>query len=171
MERVWVAGNAGSGKTTLANLISKELDIPVYHRDYITWHEDSSMRPEDEQLALTKSITETSKWVFDGARFTASKIDGRPKRCDTIINLELNRLLCVCRVFKRAREKVKRTDLSAVDKQPFSFNILKYILWEYPVKRKQREIIFNLARKRGINVVVLKTKNDVSNFILSLSKS
>ena len=77
MERIWIAGNSGSGKTTLANLISEKLGIPVFHRDYISWHEDFTMRTENEQIALTKSITETSQWIFEGSRFTASKIDGR----------------------------------------------------------------------------------------------
>jgi len=119
MERIWIAGNAGSGKTTLANLIGEKLDIPVYHRDYITWHEDFTMRTEDEQIVMTKSIIKTNRWVFEGARFTASKIDGRLERCDVIIHLELNRFLCAYRVCKRAREKAKRTYLSAVDRQPF----------------------------------------------------
>ena len=164
MERIWIAGNAGSGKTTLANLISEELDIPAYHRDYITWHEDFTMRTEDEQIVLTKNITKTDKWVFEGARFTASKIDGRLDKCDTIIHLELNRFLCAYRVFRRARRKRKRVDLSELDKQPFGLGFLKYVLWEYPNKRNQRERVFNLAKEKGIKVIILKSRKDVTNF-------
>ena len=168
MERIWIAGNAGSGKTTLANLISNKLGIPVYHRDYVTWNDDFTMRSEDEQVALTKNITEANKWIFEGARFTASRIDGRLERCDTIIHLELNRLLCAYRVFIRAVRKANRFDLPAVDRQPFSLELLRYVLRDYPMKKKQREVIFNLASDREINIIILKNKSDVTSFVSNL---
>jgi len=40
MEKIWISGNSGSGKTTLADLIGKKFDIPVYHRDAISWDKD-----------------------------------------------------------------------------------------------------------------------------------
>ena len=165
MKRIWIAGCSGSGKTTLANLISEKSGIPIYHRDYITWHDDSTMRSEEEQIALTQNITKADKWIFEGARFTASNIDGRLENCDTIIHLELNRFLCAYRVFKRASKKSKRTDLSAVDRQPFNLNILRYVLWEYPLKHHQRKKVFDLAKEKGIQIIILKTRKDVLSFL------
>jgi len=165
LKRIWIAGNSGSGKTTLANLLAEKLGVPVYHRDYITWHEDFTMRTEDEQVALTREITETDKWIFEGARFTASKIDGRLERCDTIINLERNRFLCAYRAFKRARRKMKRMDLSAIDKQPFTLELLHYTLWGYPGKWRQREEIFELARGMGIEVIIIKSGKDITRLL------
>ena len=165
MKRIWIAGSSGSGKTTLANLISEKSGIPIYHRDYITWHEDFTMRSEEEQIALTKNITKAEKWIFEGARFTSSRIDGRLDRCDTIINLDMNRFICAYRVFKRARKQSKRTDLSAVDRQPCSFNLLRYVLWEYPRKHNQRKKVFDLAKEKGIKIITLKTRKDVLSFL------
>ena len=169
MKRIWIAGCSGSGKTTLANLIGEKLNIPVYHRDSISWDENDNERTEDEQIALVKDLTQNNVWIFEGARFTSSKTDGRLDRCDTIIHLDLNRFLCLIRTSKRGRQKSKRTDILERDKQPFNYTVLKYIMFEYPHKHKQREEIFEQARKKGTNVLILKTRKDVSNFLVNLS--
>ena len=168
MDRIWIAGNAGSGKTTLAGRLGGALGIPVYHRDSISWRDDFSPRPEDEQIALTKDITASERWIFEGARFTAAKTDGRLDRCDVIVHLEPNRVLCAYRVFRRARSKAGRADLSALDQQPCSVNLLKYVLWEYPGKRRQREAVFTLAGEKGIQVVKLRMKRDIDGFLSSI---
>ena len=167
MEKIWIAGSSGSGKTTLANLLGEKFNIPVYHRDYISWDENDNERTENEQIAMLKDITQNDKWIFEGARFTASKIDGRLNKCDTIIHLEMNRFLCLYRIIKRWRKKAKRTDITGIDKQPFNLSLFKYVIFEYPQKNKQREIIFELARERKINVIILKGKKKVKNFIMS----
>ena len=164
MKRIWIAGSAGSGKTTLAELIGRKCDIPVYHRDSITWDENDNMRTEAEQIAIVKDITQNDKWIFEGARFTASKIDGRIDRCDTIIYLNLNRFLCAYRGIKRGIRTAKRKDIPAAERQPFYPQHIYSVLIGYPKKRQQRESVFELARNRGINVVVLKTRKDVKEF-------
>jgi len=66
MERIWIAGNSGSGKTTLVNLISEKLGIPVFHRDYISWHEDFTMRTDNvlEDKMLKPFIKKTPKKLY-----------------------------------------------------------------------------------------------------------
>jgi len=62
VKRIWIAGSAGSGKTTLANLLGKKLSIPVYHRDLITWDENDNVRSEEEQVLMcSKAIDEIEK--------------------------------------------------------------------------------------------------------------
>lgn len=90
MKRIWIAGCSGSGKTTLANVISEKLNLPVYHRDLITWDENDNTRSEEEQISIMKEITVNDAWIFEGARFTASRFDGRLDKCDTIIHLSKN---------------------------------------------------------------------------------
>ena len=127
------------------------------------------MRTEDEQVALIKNITQSDKWIFEGARFTASQIDGRLDRCDTIINLDLNRFLCTYRGVKRGRLQRKRTDIPEKDKQPFHLHHICGVLVDYPKKRNQRNIIFEMAREKGINVIIFYSQKEVNKFISSLS--
>ena len=164
MKRIWIAGCAGSGKTTLAKMIGEKYGIPVYHRDSITWDENDAVRSEEEQITMLKAITEKDKWIFEGARFTASKIDGRLDRCDTIIHLDINRFLCLYRGLKRAHEHSKIIDITMADRQPFHFEHICGVLFGYPKKRKQREAIFKLAMEKGINVIILKSRKEVKVF-------
>ena len=168
MKRIWIAGCAGSGKTTLANIMGNKLNIPVFYRDLITWDENDDIRTEDVQVAMLKNITQNDKWIFEGARFTASQIDGRLDRCDTIIHLDLNRFLCAYRGIKRGLTQARQTEIMDKDKQPFHFHHIKGVLIDYPKKRDQRNIIFEIAKGKGINVIVLNSRKKVTSFIAKL---
>lgn len=166
MKRIWIAGSAGSGKTNIANIMGEKLNIPVYHRDYITWDKDSNkQRAEDEQIVITKNVTQTSKWIFEGARFSASKIDGRLDKCDTIIHLSINRFTCLYRAIKRAWQKSRNNDLIEIDRQPFCYELFKYILFDYPRKHKQRSEIFEIAKSKGINVIIIRNSKEIIRFL------
>ena len=165
MKRIWIAGGSGSGKTTLANLLGRSLNISVFHRDSITWDENDNIRSEDEQILLVKEATDRDKWIFEGARFTASKIDGRLDRCDTIIHLSTNRFICLYRVFKRSYVNSKDKSVPELQKQPVSFEIIKYILLDYPRKAYLRRQIFIEAKQRGISVIFLSSQTQVNIFL------
>lgn len=165
MNKIWIAGSSGSGKTTLANLLGQKYGIPVYHRDYITWDDGIQMRSEEEQIEIVKDITQKDNWIFEGCRFTASKIDGRLENCDTIIYLNINRLICLYRVVKRYYKQLKGKKAKS-DLQEITFQFIKYILLEYPHKVQERQRIFLLARGNGKKVIVLNGKRSVRDFYI-----
>jgi len=164
VKRIWIAGSAGSGKTTLANLLGKKMNIPVYHRDLITWDENDNIRSEEEQVLMLKEITKNQTWIFEGARFTASRIDGRLDKCDTIIYLNINRFICLYRGLKRGYLHSKDATIPKVEKQPFRFEHIKGVLIDYPKKSEQRLNILSEAKQRGIAVFILNNRNEVKNF-------
>ena len=164
MKRIWIAGNAGSGKTTLARFLGKSLGLPVFHRDAVTWDAGFQARPEEEQLARVREITAGDRWIFEGARFTASKEDGRLDRCDTLVHLDLNRFLCLWRVWRRSRIQKAGSPSGGQASQPFDAAIARYILREYPGKRGPRDIVLNRAREKGIHVIILSTAGQVDGF-------
>lgn len=160
MRRIWIAGGSGSGKTTLAHLIGKKLNIPVYHRDLITWDENDKMRSEEEQISVIKEITNNDTWIFEGAMFTASRIDGRLEKCDTIIHLNINRFICLYRVFKRSYLNSKDDSIPKSQKQPVNIELVKYILIDYPSKISRRKQVFADAKRRGITVIILNSRKN-----------
>ena len=52
-------------------------------------------RPANEQVRIVKMISAKDKWIYDGNRFDDCKKDGRYNRCDTMIFLNINRLICL----------------------------------------------------------------------------
>ncbi len=163
MKRIWIAGNAGSGKTTLADALGKRNNIPVYHRDYISWDENLNTRSESEQVAMLRDITARECWIFEGARFTAAKIDGRLERCDTIIHLNINRFVCVFRAINRWRKQIGK-NLPPADYQPFTFSHIKSTLIDYPQKAHQRAEILEQAKQKGIHIIEIKTLSQLNKF-------
>jgi adenylate kinase family enzyme len=155
VQRIWVTGPAGSGKTTVALLIGKSLGIPVFHRDAISWGEEWAVRTDEQQSAIIKEFTCRPAWIYDGNRFTASMTDGRFENCDTIIDLHVSRLICLYRTFVRflRHRNTPRKELSRNCPEEFDFNVIKGILFDYPRKRPQREILFHTARQAGKTVL------------------
>jgi len=168
MEKIWISGNSGSGKTTLADLIGKKFDIPVYHRDAISWDKDWNPIPEEKQNEIIKNFTKTDKWIYEGCRYTASKIDGRLVFCDTIIYLNINKFTCLFRGLRRYRKQLK-SNTPKEDLQPITFKMIGYILHDFPKKYKERKGIFDFAKKNGKNVVILNGFRNVKRFIKTLN--
>ncbi len=64
--RITIIGNGGSGKTTLALRLGKELGIPVYHTDRIIWKAGWERTPDEEIRVQLESIMVEPEWIIDG---------------------------------------------------------------------------------------------------------
>lgn len=170
MQRIWVMGSSGSGKTTLANIIGTKLNIPVYHNDRIFWRSGWQQRPINEQIEITKEISKKDKWIYEGNRINDSKKDGRYNQCDTIIFLKINRFICMHRFLKRyyKHRGTVRPDISEGCIEKIDIDIVKYILFDYPNKKKGRKKLFDEAMKDEKNVIILNGEKSVKKWLESL---
>jgi len=86
VKRISIVGGCGSGKTTLADNISKEMNIPVYHLDGMhydaNWVEKSKV--ERDKVILEK--IQEDAWVIDGVY--RSTLERRLNRSDLVIFLD-----------------------------------------------------------------------------------
>ncbi len=167
MQRIWITGSAGAGKTTLANRLGKHLGIEITHRDAISWYGNWQMRCEEKQIEMVQEMTKKRQWIFDSNRFSASKLDGRYATCDTIIALEFNRFLCLLRVLKRYYQNKGTVRADLVDEcyETVDFEIIKYILYDYPSKRKWRREYLHQARLNGKKVMIFKTHHALTRWL------
>jgi adenylate kinase family enzyme len=164
MQKIWITGESGSGKTTLARALGKKYNIPVYHRDSISWGKNDYERTTEEQLEIIKMFTSNNNWIFEGNMYTLSKKDGRLDNCDTIIHLEINRFLCVYRGFMRwiKHRNNPREEFAEGCKEnyPISF-VLDLILRKKTIEREK----FRLeAKEMGKNVINLKGIKEINAF-------
>ncbi|QVK21355.1 topology modulation protein [Mycoplasmatota bacterium] len=166
MQKIWITGSSGAGKTTLANKLGSKLNIPVYHRDKITWKENWITRSEKEQIELVMGISNKDKWIFEGNRFTASRVDGRLDNCDTLIYLDMNRFICFYRCLKRylTHRNNPRCELPKGCKEEFTMEVAKYILFEYPRKKSQLKQFLKETTSFGKKVIILKGKREVKKW-------
>lgn len=99
MERICIIGGSGTGKTTLANNLGKELNLPVFHIDGINymknWEEqDKKLRDE----IILEKIKEP-KWVIDGTY--RSTLEQRLEKADYVIYLDYSTFAQLRGVLKR----------------------------------------------------------------------
>ena len=113
MKRVIVIGCPGSGKTTFAEKLNKNTDLPLYYLDAI-WHKpDKSHIPREEFDQRLLEILATDEWIIDGNY--GRTVEMRLKECDTVILFDLPTEVCLQGATERLGKG--RYDLPWIEKE------------------------------------------------------
>ena len=164
MKRILVIGSGGSGKSTFSVRLGRLLDLPVIHLDTLYWS-PGWVEPDKSEWAKTvRQIIKQDSWILDGNY--SGTLAERIEACDTVIFLDVPRLICIWRVLKRAISHRGRTrpDMSAGCPERLSLAFLLWI-WAYP-NRSRRKVLELLVQARATkNVVHLRTQKDVDLFM------
>lgn len=159
--KIAVLGYAGSGKTYLSDYIAQKKNIPVLHLDDIKW--DKEWKPIDDSVVLPKVADFMVKedWIIDGY-YTYLMIDERLQMADKIVLLQLPRMTCFFRAVKQT--KSRRQDGYAND---MNWWFVKFTL--FGCRNKERRSYYaEIAEKYKDKTVVLKTKQQVKEFMRSI---
>lgn len=84
MTKVAIIGNAGGGKSTLCEALSKAKGLPIHQLDRLQWNPGWIYTPEDEFNRKHDLILNEEKWIIDGVA-TFESIVKRFSAADTII--------------------------------------------------------------------------------------
>lgn len=84
MTKVAVFGNAGGGKSTLCESLSRAKNLPVYQLDKLQWNPGWVPTPGEEFHRKHEALLKKEKWIIDGVATTAS-VERRLQAADTII--------------------------------------------------------------------------------------
>ena len=96
MKRILVTGNAGAGKTTLAQKVAQMLDLPFHSLDIIVWQPGWKKTPAEEKEKKINALTAQEYWVIDGVSFSVQD------RADTVVFLDVPRRLSFLRAASSA---------------------------------------------------------------------
>ena len=99
MKKILVIGSSGSGKSTFARRLGKLLGLEVIHLDSLFWSSGWVETPKEEWRKVVAKSLEGDSWIVDG-NYSAT-MDLRLPVCDTVIFLEIPRVICVYRILKR----------------------------------------------------------------------
>lgn len=86
INRICIIGGSGTGKTTLANNISKELNIPVLHIDGVHHLPNWEVRDKNERDKIILDKVKEHKWIIDGTY--KSTLEARVQNADKVIFLD-----------------------------------------------------------------------------------
>lgn len=154
MNKIAIIGSGGSGKTTLALILGKEFNLPVYHLDKLYWKPGWSKTPRDQWTNIQKELCKKDSWIIDGNY--KSTLDIRLEACDTVIFLDVHRLICIYRVIKRTLARTHRPDMAEGCEERFDFEFMKF-LWNYPDKIRPQIMGKLISAGSGKNVIIAKS--------------
>jgi adenylate kinase family enzyme len=164
MRRVLVIGPGGAGKSTVAKRLGQLIDIEVKHLDKFYWRSGwTEPSPEDWLKTVTELISGDS-WIIDGNY--GGTLELRIKRCDTIVFLDMSRLLCLWRIVKRRLlyRNQSRPDMAEGCREKLNPEFVRWV-WNYSRRTRPKIIKLLEEHSKGKQVVWLRSDAEVERFL------
>jgi len=158
MDKIYIIGTMGSGKTTLSNKISEILDIKHYSLDNIYYIKKyDKKRKESARKKKLTEIIKKKKWIIDGVfnNWTEDVF----KKADLVIWLDLNPHYIIKNLFKRF---LKKEDEKANFK-----NIKSAMKYAINYRKGSKKFIYHksMIDKHKVNLIHIKTKRELNKFL------
>ena len=163
--RIAIVGAPGTGKTTLANILSEIYNIPATHIDGIHHLENWVTRNQEERDQIILKVVQQEKWIIDGTY--KSTVRARFESADLIIWLDFSTLAQIKGVMQRylKNKGIEKPEIPGckekMDKEFFTY-VLKYN------KNKRRFIVENLEGIDKEKLIVFKNRRQVNKWIKEL---
>jgi len=93
--RIFITGNAGSGKTTLAQKLGRVTGLPVIGLDKIVWQPGWKKTPRECRIVQERVLAEGECWIVDGVSYIIQDA------ADVVIFLDVPRSKSFFRCMKR----------------------------------------------------------------------
>ena len=169
MKRVLVIGSGGSGKSTLARQLGDVLGIEVKHLDKLYWRAGWQEPPKDEWLDRVKDLASAESWIMDGNY--GGTLPTRIQHCDTIVFLDLPRVICLWRIAKRRFLNHKRSRPDMAEGCPEKID-LEFIQWVWNYRRRSSPKIVKLIRENSgtKQIIWLRSRSEVKRFLERLRR-
>lgn len=162
LRRVMIVGSSGSGKSTLARSLGQTLALPVHHLDAHYWLPGWAARPHEAFRARQEVLVSAERWVIDGNY--RSTMDIRLPRADSVILIDVSRLLAVWRIIRRRWTYRGRTrpDLPPNCPEQVDWAFVKWT-WSFPGE-KRADIVRRVGEWEHLRLIVLPGRRGVRRF-------
>ncbi len=168
MKRILIIGSSGSGKSTLARQLGASLNLPVIHLDKLFWHPGWVGTPPTVWTQTVAELTSGNEWIIDGNY--RGTLDMRLASADTVVFLDLPRLLCSWRVTKRRFQYMnrQRPDIAkGCQEKVLDPNFPKFLRWVWNYPNRARPTVLRKLQISGFDkqFIWLRSTADVQQFV------
>ena len=156
--RICIMGPSNSGKSTLADAISRKTDLPVVHLDQLHHLPDSKWTPRApaEFLQLHADAVSQERWVMEG-NYTKC-IEARLARATGLILLDVKVTVALRRYIRRFYSSTPRIGGLETNTEHMTLEMLKYIIRTAPQNRKRHKTLYDQVR---LPKLLLNSPHDV----------
>lgn len=164
MKRILIIGSGGAGKSTLAPRLGEKLGIEVVHLDKLFWHPGWVPTAKEEWAEIVRRALEKDSWIMDGN--FGGTLEMRIQACDTIIFLDMPRLVCIYRILKRwvMYNRGTRPDMAEGCEERFDWEFFMWV-WNYPTRSKpEKELVMERYAKEK-TIIRLRSNREIEDFL------
>ena len=168
--KIHIFGGPGSGKTTLATNLSRELNIPHYDLDYFRYKEEdidyTQYEEEDVCEKKLKKVISKKSWITEGSYsdFAWPCFE----KSDIIIILEPNFTVTNYRIMKRFL--LHKLGIKRRHKPELWRNLPGLLRWNHVVTYKKLPAMKERIKPLNHKVIYLKRKFDFEELIKKIKK-
>ena len=166
MKRVLVIGPGGSGKSTFARRLGRVVGLEVKHLDSFYWRAGWTKPSNEDWITKVNELISGESWIIDGNY--GGTLAQRVERCDTIIFLDMPRLLCVWRVTKRrlTYRNRSRPDMAEGCAEKLDLEFISWV-WNYSHRSRPNVIKLINENQASKKIVWLRSNAEVERFLKS----
>ncbi len=163
MTKIFVTGNAGSGKSTTARKIANTFSIQYHSLDSIVWQEGWRKTPPIGQRLQIGKLIAQNNWVIDGVDYDVLGA------ADIVIFLDFSRRMCFWRAAKRSRPYLfrSRPELPAHCPEILIIPTLIKIIWRFP-DRVRPKILNEKTNRTPANFIHIKNQTELDAYLSSM---
>ena len=168
MRKILVIGSSGAGKSTFSRRLSDILDIEVIHLDKEHWKPGWVEPPKDVWRRKVEELVSVEEWIMDGNY--SGTLDLRIAACDTVIFLDLPRMLCVWRMLKRVAtyRGSNRPDMAEGCDEKVDLPFLLWV-WNYPTRSRPKVLRLMQEHSQTKRIVHLRSREAVEEFLSEMA--
>ena len=168
MKRILIIGSGGAGKTTFARALASRTGLPLTHLDQLFWHPGWVPTPDDEWDQVIARLIARDSWILDGNY--GRTLSMRLEAADTVIFLDLPRLVCTWRIFKRQLRYAGRIRPDSAPGCPERLS-WEFIAWVWTYRSRRRPDIMKRldAVRSKKRILVLRSDGDERMFLESVT--
>ncbi len=171
IKRIAIIGNAGSGKSVLAQKMHALFNLPVYHLDQYFWKPGWVEPDRTEYEKIHNALCDKDAWIIDGMNLRF--LDYRAQKADMIIFLNIPRYRCFWNIFKRTWNYYGKETPSSAKGCPERFNwkFIKFLQWVWNFKKRYPVRIDEILRRYPKKqVYMFKSQQGVDAFVTQLKQ-
>lgn len=161
MQKIYIIGSVGSGKTTLAKKLSSNLNIKSYELDKVVWDDgnENIKRSDEDVFKIFNKILEEESWIIEdvGRR----KFSDGIKKADIVYYIDLNPVIIYKRCILRwIKQKIR---LEKYNYKPTLKSLVQMIKWaSQDIKNKNQKIDYiknnskeyKILKRKDINLLI-----------------